>query len=197
MNNKTINRVRVKVSFPGYRKGDILELDPNAGLFNFISTTLEDGTKGDAFDVIASELAGEGRSPLNKQEVLAYMGAIFEDISTYKIRSFRELERRIDEIKALTEKLEEDASLFPEDDFNQKEALTVWHNMLWEYEWIMGMRELYFNNTSTDNGTKDEIARADQNQIPEGDSCTGVIDGNDLEEKNEKSDSVDQAGESY
>lgn len=198
MNNKTINKVRVIVGFPGYKVGDVLELDPGTGLFHFIGVTKEDGVKGDAFDVFAAELVDEIRSSITKKEILFYMDDIFEDISTYKVRSFRELERRIDEIKALTERLEEDASLFPEDEFNQKEALTVWQNMLWEYEWIMGMRELYFNNCDAN---PEKALLTDNDQISNLVKDDSFIDGNALEEEsnkeNEKSDIINQVGESY
>lgn len=191
MNNKTTNKVRVIVSFPGYKEGDVLELDSDAGLFHFTNVTKEDGAKGDAFDVFAARITGDIKPSITKKEVLSYMGTLFEDISTYKVRTYGELDRRVDEIKAQMKRVEEDETI---NHLDTQEALTVWQNMLWEYEWIMGMRELYFSNYATtvkDNVEQDAVIE----ELPK--NITGsYIDGNALEEQNE-ADNSDQNRESY
>lgn len=188
MNNKTINKVRVTMDFPGYKEGDILELDSNAGLFHFTNTTQEDGAKGDSFDIFAARITGEIKPSITKKEILSYMGTLFADISTYKVRSYGELNMRIDEIKAQMQRVENDETI---NTIDTSEALTVWQNMLWEYEWIMGMRDLYHFTTPTNwdytdpTGEPKEVIRENQEQIPDGD-FQGFIDGNALESLTDK-----------
>ncbi len=193
MNNRTINKVRVIVDFPGYKEGDVLELDPKAGVFHFTNVTMEDGAKGDAFDVFAARITGDIKPSITKKEILSYMDSIFEDISTYKVRSFIELGERMEEIKAQMKRIEEDETM---DHLNTTEALTVWQNMLWEYEWIMGMRDLYHFTVA------DSCSETESNQdvaienLPIDGILANWVDGNELEKQNDEANDSDKYRES-
>jgi len=179
MNNK-VNRVKVVKDFPGYKEGDVLELDSSTGVFHFINTTTEDGLKGDAFDLVTAEITGEIKPPITKKEVSLYLGTLFEDVSIYKVRSYRELQNRVEELKATIDRLKDEDAIFGTN-LDRDEALTVWQNMLWEYEWIMGERELYGivpDGVPTFNTTTEEA------KLPDGD-FQGFIDGNAEEARNE------------
>lgn len=196
MSNKKINKVRVIVDFPGYKVGDVLQLDPVLGVFHFINTTKEDGMKGDAFDIFASKLT-DMKPSLSKVEVMSYIGTLFEDVSTYKVRSAGELGRRMDEIKSLIDRLEDDNTIFGEG-LDRKEALTVWQNMLWEYEWIMGMRDLYNHEMDySSKSSSNEAFVTDNEQIDSLVKDNSFIDGNVLEEEQNESNTDNENRESY
>lgn len=193
--SKKINKVRVLVDFPGYKKGDVLELDSKAGVFHFTNVTMEDGSVGDAFDVFAARITGEIKPSITKKEVELYLGTLFEDISIYKVRSYREFQIRIDEIKSFLKRLEDPDTLVGVN-LNRKEAITVLQNILWEYEWIMGGCEMYgINIEKTTTDEKPYIDEDYSDRIPTEYDPGDFIDGNELERQQNESSNTDEVRE--
>ena len=190
MKNK-LNKVRVMGDFPGYSEGDILELDPNSGLFHFTAVTLDDGSIGDAFDNLSAVMADDPKQSIAKKEVTAYLGILFADISTYRIRTLQEINTRIDEIRSHIETLKAESETLSH--LNKKEALTVWQNMLWEYEWILGSMDLYTFNTTTSTAADYAVT---QDPIIENLHTSDYIDGNKLEQEDE-TDPINEDRESH
>lgn len=187
--SKIVNKVRVIADFPGYEIGDVLILNPSTGVFNYTKSTKEDEEVSDvlnAFDGIAARITDSIKQSFTKSDVLLYLEEYFQDISIYKIRTPREMEERVHELTAHMERIKEDDTF---NELDKEEAITVWQNMLWEYEWILGRKELYYTTSSSKTGaTIDQIV---ENGLPtDMFSEEDFIDGNALEEKKYTGDNI-------
>jgi len=118
---KHVNKVKVIKEFPGFRVDTELVLDPVNGLFR----EEDEGLEG---------LLLENKPALSKQQVLNYLGTYFEDASEYEAKSEEEIKRRIQALKDYIKTYKEDS--------RYDEAVTVWQNMIWELEWVLGKRSI-------------------------------------------------------
>jgi hypothetical protein len=186
--SKIVNKVRVMAEFPGYEIGDVLLLNPATGVFNFMKTTTEDGLVSDnllkGFDTVAFNLTDSVKQSFTKRDVILYLDEYFEDISIYKIRPPRELEERVHELKAHMARIKEDDTF---DELDREEAITVWQNMLWEYEWILGRKDMY--NAPEVTSPMDEVENTFQD-LPVDMLLGEFIDGNQLEFDKEQAKEV-------
>lgn len=180
--SKIVNKVRVIAEFPGYEIGDVLILNPNTGNFNFVRPAKDDSVSDvlNAFDGVAASLTDSIKTAFTKSDVLLYLDDHFQDISIYKMRTLREMEERVYELSAHMKRIKEDDTF---NELDKEEAITVWQNMLWEYEWILGRKELYYTTSSPNKGatieqTLDEVPA---DMFLEDD----FIDGNALEVERE------------
>jgi hypothetical protein len=151
--SKIVNKVRVIADFPGYEVGDVLILNTNTGVFNYAKSAQEaNGEVSDvlnAFDGVAARLTDSIKQSFTKSDILLYLEEYFEDISIYKMRTPREMEERVHELSAHMKRIKEDDTF---NELDKEEAITVWQNMLWEYEWILGRKELYYTTSSPNKG---------------------------------------------
>ena len=191
--SKIVNKVRVKAEFPGYEIGDVLILNPSTGVFNFAKTTTEgEATPSalSAFDGVAARITDSIKQSFTKRDVMLYLDEYFEDISVYKIRTPREMEERIYELRSHMERIKEDTTF---DELDREEAVTVWQNMLWEYEWILGRKEMYYTTTSPDRGGTIEQTLSEElpmDNFLENFISEDYIDGNALEAEKDDKDSI-------
>lgn len=181
--SKIVNKVRVIAEFPGYEIGDILILNPNTGVFNFAKVTKEDGEVTDvldAFDNLAAGITDSIKQSFTKKDVILYLDDYFADISIYKLRTPRELDERVHELKAHMDRIKEDDTF---DELDREEAMTVWQNMIWEYEWILGRKDMYYTTTSPseDNKPMDDEIENTFIDLPVDELLGDFIDGNALE----------------
>jgi len=122
---KHVNKVKVIKEFPGFREGTILYLDTENGLFKEVNEESFGDLEG---------LLLENKPALSKQQVLNYLGTYFEDASEYEAKSEEEIKRRIQALKDYIKTYKEDG--------RYDEAVTVWQNMIWELEWVLGKRSI-------------------------------------------------------
>ena len=120
-----VNKVKVIKEFPGFKEGTMLYLNAEKGLFKEVS----EESFGDL-----EELLIENRPALSKQQVLEYLGTYFEDASEYQAKSEEEIKRRIQALHDYIKTYKEDV--------RYDEAVTVWQNMIWELEWVLGKRSI-------------------------------------------------------
>lgn len=125
--NTMIRQVEVIKEFPGYNVGDQLDLDP-MGNYNFVGN-VEDSDR-DAFSIIESVLISN-KPALSKKEVMQHIGSYFKDITIYDVVSIPDIEKRINDLKNWIVE-------YKDDDV----ALTVWQNLIWELEWVLGKRRI-------------------------------------------------------
>jgi len=188
--SKIVNKVRVRAEFPGYELGDVLVLNPSTGVFNFAKTTTEDGEISNnilkGFDTVAARITDSIKQSFTKRDVMLYLDEYFEDISVYKIRTPREMEERMYELQMHMDRIKNDSTF---DELDKEEAITVWQNMIWEYEWLLGRKEMYYSTKSPDTGaTIDQIV---ENGLPaDMYSEEDFIDGNALEAIKNDTDTV-------
>ena len=143
MSNRFINKVLVIESFPGFIEGDVLGLNTENGLFEYLYNDKAEASGSDnALNNIYKELA-EYKPSLSKEHILDDM-SYFQDISEYETKSKDWMEERMLELKKFITNIDADSKegLLPES-VDVKEAKTVWQNLIWEYETILGMRRQY------------------------------------------------------
>ena len=140
MNSRFLNKVKVVESFPGFKEGDVLSLNKSTGLFQYLYNELEEDNS--PLKNIYSELT-EYKPSLSKDHILDDM-SYFQDISEYETKSKDWMEERMLELKKFITNIDADSKegLLPES-VDVKEAKTVWQNLIWEYETILGMRRQY------------------------------------------------------
>ena len=122
-----IKKVEVIQEFPGYAVGDQLELNPG-GTFAFIGN-VEDADK-DAFTIIEAVMT-YNKPAIYKRYVMDHMNSYFKDVTDYSMRSTEELYKRINELKLWLSTYKDDGT-----------AQTVWQNLVWELEWVLGKRNI-------------------------------------------------------
>jgi hypothetical protein len=122
-----IKQVEVIQEFPGYKVGDQLELNP-LGNYDFVGNAAD--SDRDAFSIIESVLVSN-KPVLSKKEVMQHMGSYFKDTTNYSIRSKEDINKRISELTHWLNEYKEDGV-----------ALTVWQNLIWELEWVLGKRQI-------------------------------------------------------
>lgn len=125
--NTMINRVEVIQEFPGYKVGDVLELNP-LGNFDFVGNVEDNGI--DAFSIIESVLV-VAKPVLSKRDIAAYLGVYFKDTTDYAMKSKEAITKRINELNHWLNEYKDDGV-----------ALTVWQNLVWELEWVLGKRNI-------------------------------------------------------
>lgn len=185
--SKIVNKVRVTTEFPGYEIGDVLILNPNTGVFNFAKTTKEDGEPSDilnAFDGVAARITDSIKQSFTKSDVILYLDDYFEDISIYKMRTHKEMKERAHELQAHINRIKEDDTF---EQLDKEEAITVWQNMLWEYEWILGRKEMYYTTSSPNKGATIEQTL---DELPMDIFLEDFIDGNALEQEKNDTDTI-------
>ena len=140
MSDRFINKVLVTSSFPGFVEGDILSLNTENGLFEYLYN--DKSEESTTIDAVYNQLA-EYKPSLSKQHILNDM-SYFQDISEYEPKSKDWMENRMSELKKFITNIDEDSKegLLSEL-VNVKEAKTVWQNLIWEYETILGMRKSF------------------------------------------------------
>ena len=146
MENRILNKVKVRKDFPGFDEGDVLERNSSNGLFEF-SHNNKKAIEGEAsnlnsvIDNVVQEILG-GTISLTKEQVLRNMD-YFLDISNYQMQSKDWVIARVEELKDYIKNIEIDelAEILPSN-VDVKESKTVWQNMIWEYEAFLGMRKI-------------------------------------------------------
>ena len=140
MNSRFLNKVKVVESFPGFKEGDVLSLNKSTGLFQYLYNELEEDNS--PLKNIYSELT-EYKPSLSKDHILDDM-SYFMDISEYEMKDKVWVEERIAELKDYMMKMDMDSKegILPED-VNVHEAKTVWQNLIWELETVLGMRKSF------------------------------------------------------
>jgi len=137
---KHVEKVKVIKPFPGYQVDDVLMLDKDNGLFNYGYNNGEDKD-----DTLVDTLAGylnRYKGSLSKDDVLDNMGTYFEDISEYKAKNLDQIKSRINDLKSYIEMYKNKDNLSEELKEEKNKAITVWQNMIWELEWVLGMRTI-------------------------------------------------------
>ena len=125
--------------FPGFNKGDILKLNSENGLFEFIHSDNDNAftVANSVFNALNNYIPS-----LSKDSILENM-SYFEDMSDYEMKDKVWVLERIEELKMYIKELDKDI----EDevvsiDVDIKESKAVWQNIIWEYETFLGMRKL-------------------------------------------------------
>lgn len=151
--SKIVNKVKVVKAFPGFEVGDILTLNTTTGLFEY-SYEYDSAKQADALDEV-DRLFLSYHSSISKSVVLNNLNEYFIDLSTYSMQPTSAIEGRIASFyKAIEEAKAELADLNkaePEenDEFNDyvdsrtielEESITVWQNIIWFGEWVLGKR---------------------------------------------------------
>ena len=148
MKDNTINKVQVHKEFPGFDEGDVLILNKDTGLFEFSHNDspiayghLSQDDTNTAVDSVFNAIA-KHKPTLSKENIVRYMN-YFYDISEYEMRDKQWVLDRVEQLKTFIRDLEIDEKneVLPES-VNAKESKTVWQNVIWEYETLLGMRKL-------------------------------------------------------
>lgn len=137
---KHVEKVKVISPFPGFMSGDILILDKGTGIFNFAYNNEEASTE-DAIDMLSNYL-NSYKPAISKEDVIKNLGTYFEDISHYQAKDVDQIKSRIKDLKSYIEMYRNKDNLSEELIEDRDTAITVWQNLIWELEWVLGMRTL-------------------------------------------------------
>lgn len=137
---KHVEKVKVISSFPGFMYGDILTLNKDTGIFYFTYNNEEASTE-DAIDMLSNYL-NSYKPAISKEDVIKNLGTYFEDVSQYQAMSVDQIKSRIETLKGYIEMYRNKDNL-PEELIGDRDtAITVWQNLIWELELVLGMRTL-------------------------------------------------------
>jgi len=137
---KHVEKVEVISKFPGFIEGDILYLDRDTGKFNYVYNN-SDQLESDALSMLSNAL-DVYRPALSKESIVNNLGTYFKDISDYQAKNVDEIKSRINDLKDYISAYKSKGNLSEEADKDRDVAITVWQNMIWELEWVLGMRTI-------------------------------------------------------
>jgi hypothetical protein len=139
MNDRFLNKVRVIQEFPGFDIDDVLILNKTTGLFEYSNKLL---INNDIINNVYNAIT-DHKPMLSKKHISEHFDYYFEDISEYQMKDKDWVLERIERLKTFIKDLEIDEKneAIPES-VDVKESKTVWQNVIWEYETLLGMRKL-------------------------------------------------------
>src|SRR6056297_15868 len=132
-----IDRIKVITKFPGFEIGDVLVLDSSTGFFVFSYNESEEVNGTEAI----TDYLAEDKPKLTKKEVLDNFG-YFENITQYVMKDPEEVRRRIESLRGYLNAYKNKGSMEGGKEDERKKAMTVWQNLIYELEWVLGKRSI-------------------------------------------------------